>query len=148
MNAIEQYTLNAVDVARGLKLIKRPASFKRALVINKGRAFGRCTGGVNGSKKPVITYGTRWWHWDGAADLDLKEYARIRQDPEIGSTAQGAQAIACHELAHAIVLWNWYQMPYKDRRNDRYPDAHGGEWRRTYRALRRAMGLTQQQAAA
>ena len=89
---------------------------------------------------PSITYRDRYWNWAGENLVDgYTEYASIAKDPEIGSLPKMDDpraiplAVACHELAHAICIWNWHKGGEKDR----LCDPHGCEWRWTYRQLRR-----------
>lgn len=85
--------------------------------------------------------------WDRAHRLAAQgfcvyiEYPAIQYDKEIGMfVSDGSNAMihvlatACHELAHAIHMWN-----HRQKRAPRGPlgSAHGVEWQAIYRKLRR-----------
>lgn len=156
MSPIEKMIRDAVKEAIFLNLITRPAQFRRELEIRSKRTGSDpyvCSGGIAkkpGTKDwmreavPVIKLGSKWLEWDGETDTgDFEEYARIARDLEIGSMKSvgpgtSERCLALHELAHAIVWWNWYcdGRPSNDR-----PTGHQGIWRRCYRTLRRHYGL-------
>ena len=145
MKTINTLTDRALDAAQELELIKAPASFRKRFTVERGNTGAQAYGGVTNSGAPFVRFGRYWFDWNGQQSGTLTEYARIADDPEIGSLWSADPdaaplALACHELAHAIVYWNWR----KARRRDKRPAPHGGEWRRTYRALRRHFGLIQQ----
>ena len=154
MSPIEIMIRDAADVAASLDLISRPATFRRELDVRAKRAEKcglTCSGGL--AKKPgpksleaipVIKLGSSWLRWKWDSDTGpFYEYASIARDPEIGSMMSKGhgteqRCLALHELARAIVWWNWY---CDGRPIDNRPTGHGGTWRRCYRQLRKHYGL-------
>ena len=135
-----------IDRAVRLKLIKAPALFRRKLTVTRIRGGSMAAyGGVLHDGTPIMTMPSHAYDWQPTRENDFREYASIAKDPGIGSylcTTPGTyeQLLTQHELAHAIVWWNWVRegRPSNDR-----PKGHTGIWRRCYRALRADAGLVQ-----
>lgn len=139
----EQVTLIAhqcADILIANKMVKRPATFKKKLTV-KTTATDRCWGGLGRKRTgrrytyhPRISISTRR---EGRVG-HYPEYARIAKDPEIGEfhsddPAHLLTAIVAHEVAHAADHWTHWS------------GGHGSEWRRRYRVLRKALGITRDQ---
>lgn len=136
-------TERAVEAAHELELIKAPAMFRRRFTVKRGNSGRQAYGGLASGGAPFVRYGRDWFDWAGQHTGRLEEYARIAGDPVIGTLEHpdpeaAPLAVACHEIAHAIVYWNWRRA----RKRDKRPAPHGGEWRRCYRALRTHFELT------
>jgi len=120
-----------IDMAVGLKLVKRPVSFRKKVRVELCR--GRS--GHGGGRNIVVQCGR---HFNVKRKI-VREYARIDKDKEIGGFIPRSEAdvlfwLATHEAAHAIDHWNYYQGVETTR-------DHGSEWRHIYRQIRRAFGM-------
>lgn len=145
MEKMTEWSWDAVRAAEEHGLIERPGQFMQHFEVLKGRAHHRATGGIRKSK-PMVMYGTKYQD-DSDLPTHFSEYRSFCTDPEIGSITgteeEAGRALCCHEVAHAIVLWN--ERVTAERRPSA---AHGGPWRRTYRTLRRHFGLVEQELRA
>lgn len=143
---IEAMVTEEIDRAIRLGVVKTPAMFKRKFETRTCRSGSTAYGGLlNGKNIPFIRM-PKWWIESALDEVSetYKEYARIAKDPEIGNYActkpgDYERLLLQHELAHAIVWWNWHRS---GRPTDDRPIGHSGIWRRCYRQLRRDAGLT------
>lgn len=122
---------DVIDMAADLNLIKKPSKFRKKVLIRVCKGEGAKGGG----SKIVIDCGKH----SRLNRKVVKEYPRIDHDKEIGGFIPRTELdvlyyLACHETAHAIDHWNYFQGIESSR-------GHGSEWRFIYRQLRKAFGM-------
>jgi hypothetical protein len=131
---VEEIAHQCVDILIAEKLVKRPKTFKRQLVIQT-KAVRKGWGGLTrrtskGTRKPRITIPKRFATASGL----FPEYKSFENDQQIGSFHSDNPkhhicAIVAHEVAHAADHWSGDFS------------SHGSEWRGRYRLLRKKMNL-------
>lgn len=126
---INELSIECVDIAIDLKLIKRPATFKRKLNVKVTKIRG-CWGGLDHKQRPQISFGLL--HTDVRGTNTFVEYKHIHKHKVIGgfeseNHLHARMAVVAHELAHAIDHWN----------EDSGWGAHKDTWRFIYGQIRR-----------
>lgn len=131
---IETTAYQCVDILIAERLVKRPKTFKRHLVIQikqVRRGWGGLTRRTNkGRRNPRITIPRRF----ACATGLFPEYKSFQKDHQIGSFQSDdprhhIAAVVAHEVAHAADHWNGDFS------------SHGSEWKGRYRTLRKELGL-------
>jgi len=119
-----------VEIAVGLKLIKRPKMFVKKMKVYVKR-IERCWGGVV-KTNPHMSFGLNSRNISGSGKGNFDEYKHIDKSKTIGGFKSAnpllpRMAVIAHEVAHAIDHWN----------KDTGWGAHKETWRFIYGQLRR-----------
>jgi len=163
IDQVENMASEIIGMAIDLKLIKRPATFRKRFKVNEIRSEG-CSGGSSKKNGPHINVGCEWrglskerliavieyaffdgcriWeiarqNWVDHKGLTFVEYASFADDPEIGWFMADDIEDHCFAMVmHEVAhAIDWWNNPSNEGHH-----AHGSDWRVLYRALRKAFG--------